>query len=144
MRWRSCPVIPKLADPSNSVCVNWLFRVALQVTWRSTNMMKRKIWLWYCVSGISVKAGTRRFDNSTTIASITHFFLMPDGQNNSGLTVVTVQRNIAAVTKVDQPLPVVLVHVRSGPANARLQCYQFDVFPNGLHSTTGRIDVLVG
>lgn len=91
-----------------------------------------------------MKAGTRRFDNSTTIASITHFFLMPDGQNNSGLTVVTVQRNIAAVTKVDQPLPVVLVHVRSGPANARLQCYQFDVFQNGLHSTTGRIDVLVG
>jgi hypothetical protein len=39
---------------------------------------------------------------------------MPHGKNDGGLSVVAVQRDVAAVAKVNQPLPVFWFHVLCG------------------------------
>ena len=53
-----------------------------------------------------------------TEASIAGFPLVSHGQNNRCFPIVTVQRDIAAVAKIDQPFPKFGFHVLDWPADA--------------------------
>lgn len=70
------------------------------------------------------------------------FFLVTDGQHHNGVTINAVSCDIAAITKVYQPVPELLGHILNGAANARQFSERMDTLDDGFSGPLSRCGVL--
>ncbi len=61
------------------------------------------------------------------------FLAMPDGKDRYQFAVISIERNVAAVSKPDEPLPELSRHLVGRPADLRMRGEIPHCSPNGLH-----------
>ena len=74
--------------------------------------------------------------------SVAHLFLVANSHDQGGLSVVAVQHDVAAIAKVNQPLPVLRLHVLHGSTHSGLLRNDLHAFSDGLHGAFGCVNIL--
>lgn len=68
--------------------------------------------------------------------------LVPNCQNDSGLSIIAIQHDITTVAIVDQPFPILRFHFLYGSSDGRLLSKDCHTFMDGFDRSSGCIGVI--
>ena len=104
----------------------------------------RQFLAWQAEQQLSIALTTYPIGKLFAEASIIDFPLMSHGENNRRFAVVTIQRDIAAVAKIDQPFAEFGFHVLDRATDPQLQRQDLHPCADRLHRALGGVCIPFG